>query len=227
MTYTRGFTVGHSGWGEASGGVILLLPWGLLILRWWLWVRHYHKMPCCMGQIQWAPARPHLPLISHHLQRKSLHSVHQKCHAPCKRNLDPNGIRLALPTTQWPSYDSLDVRCYLHDLFERMQLEGLAKVLCALQLRWHGHVERSDGWLKKVQKLNPTRGRGRGHPKKTWTEVIDIDCLVLGLAETHPSERKAWSGRLTKCCQTGPTPLLGTDLVQYKLNLDDDDDHHH
>ena len=34
--------------------------------------------------------------------------------------------------------------------------------------------ERSDGWLKKVQKLNPTGGRGRGGPKKTRTEVIDI-----------------------------------------------------
>ena len=61
------------------------------------------------------------------------------------------------------------------------------------RLRWHGHVERSDGWLKKVQKLNPTGGRGHGHPNKTWTEVIDMDWryrLALGLTETHPSNRK-------------------------------------
>ena len=60
------------------------------------------------------------------------------------------------------------------DLLERMQLNDLAKVLCHCRLRWHGHVERNDGWLKKVQKLNPTWGRGLGHPSKTWTEVIDI-----------------------------------------------------
>ena len=42
------------------------------------------------------------------------------------------------------------------DLLDRMQLDDLAKVLRTRRLKWHGHVERSDGWLKKVQKLNPT-----------------------------------------------------------------------
>ena len=77
----------------------------------------------------------------------------------------------------------------LQDLLERMQLDDLAKVLRTHWLRWHGHAEHSDGWLKK---LDPTGGRDRGHPKKTWTEVIDMDHLVLGLTETHPSDRKAW-----------------------------------
>ena len=69
----------------------------LLILRWRLWTRYYHKMLCRRGQIQQAPAPPHLPLISHHLQRKSLQFVCQECHAACKRNLGPNLIRLASP----------------------------------------------------------------------------------------------------------------------------------
>ena len=73
----------------------------------------------------------------------------------------------------------------LQDLLERMQLDDLAKVLRIRWLRLHGHVECSDGWLKKVQKLNPTRDCGRGRPKKTWTEVIDMDCLTLGLTETR------------------------------------------
>ena len=56
--------------------------------------------------------------------------------------------------------------------------------------------------------------------------MTDIDCLSLGLTETHPSDRKAWSGRLRSavCCQTGSTPILGTNLVQYKLNSDGDGD---
>ena len=85
-------------------------------------------------------------------------------------------------------------------LLERMQLDNLAKVLRTRRLRWHSHVERSNSWLKKVQKLNPTGGRGRGHPKKSWTVVINMDCL--GLAATQPSDRKAWSGRFRMmfCC---------------------------
>ena len=82
------------------------------------------------------------------------------------------------------------------NLLERMQLDDLVKVLHTHWLGWHCHVERSNGWLKKVQKLNPTGGHSLGCPMKTWTEVIDMDCLVLGLTETHPSDKKAWSGRL-------------------------------
>ena len=93
-----------------------VVPWGQLILGRRLWTRHFHKMPshllCHMGQVQWAPAHPHLPLISHHLQMKSLQFVCQECHASCKQNLGPNLILFASPATQWPSYDSLDAQCH-------------------------------------------------------------------------------------------------------------------
>ena len=90
------------------------------------------------------------------------------------------------------------------NLLERMQLDDLIEVLRTRRLRWHGHVERSKGWIKKVQKLNPTGGRGRGRPKKTWTEVTDLDRLALGLTETQPSDRKAWSGRLRSAVRLDP-----------------------
>ena len=147
------------------------------------------------------------PAYSHHLQRKSLQFMRQECHAPCKRDLGPN---LTRPASQWPSYDSLNVRRHY---------QGPSKLAGSLggdaarrsgkgtphrRLRWHGRVERSLGWLKKLQKLNPIGGRGRGRPKKTWTAVIDMDCLALGLTETHPTDRKAWSGR---CAVRLDTPL--------------------
>ena len=52
-----------------------------------LWSRFNHKTPCHMGQR--VPAHPHLPPISHHLQRKSLQFVCQERHVSCKRNLGP------------------------------------------------------------------------------------------------------------------------------------------
>ena len=49
-----------------------------------------------------------------------------------------------------------------------------------------------------------TQSHWRSCLKKTWTEVIDMDCLALGLAETQPSERKAWSGRLRSAVRLDP-----------------------
>ena len=51
--------------------------------------------------------------------------------------------------------------------------------------------------------------------------VIGMDCPELGLIETHPSDRKAWSGRIKSAVKLHPL------LYQYKLNSDnggDDDD---
>ena len=67
-----------------------------------------------------------------------------------------------------------------------------------------GHVERSGGWWKKVQKLNPTGCRGRCHPKKTWIEVINMDCLAMDLIETHHSDREGWGGRLRSVVRLDP-----------------------
>ena len=45
------------------------------------WICFYHKMPGDMGLIQWAPARPHLQLVSHHLHEKSLPLMNQERYA--------------------------------------------------------------------------------------------------------------------------------------------------
>ena len=76
------------------------------------------------------------------------------------------------------------------DLMERMQVDDLAKALHTRRLRWHDYEEGYDGWLKKVRK-NPSGGRGRGRPTKTWIKMIAMDCLALGLTETQPYDRKA------------------------------------
>ena len=68
----------------------------------WLlfWTRFHHEMPCCLGQIQRAPAHTHLTVISDHIQRKSLQVVRRERNARCKRNLGPNFIWSVSPATQ-------------------------------------------------------------------------------------------------------------------------------
>ena len=75
-----------------------------------------------------------------------------------------------------------------------------------LHLRWHDHVEHSDGWLKKSRNSTPEEiMHGNGHPKKTWPEETHMDCLHLGLTETHPSNgQKTWRGTLTSVIKLDP-----------------------
>ena len=84
------------------------------------------------------------------------------------------------------TYDPLDVQYNYkgqrsQDLLERMQLDGLTKVLCTRWFRWHSYEDRSDGWLEEVQKLDPTGDLGHDDPTKTWKVVISKDCLALCL----------------------------------------------
>ena len=86
-----------------------------------------------------------------------------------------------LPATQWPSHNPLDVRCPNQGPGQLTISPGedavwrSGKVLRTRRHKWHIHVERCDGWMKKVQKLNPSRGGGPsqhntliGKPGQKW-----------------------------------------------------------
>ena len=62
------------------------------------------------------------------------------------------------------------------------------------------------GWRKSFpQKITSTGGCVRCRPEKAWTKIIGTYCLVLGLTETHSSERKARSGRFKSAVKLDPT----------------------
>ena len=41
---------------------------------------------------------------------------------------------------------------------------------------------------------------------KTWTKVVELGHLELGLTETHPPDREAWDGNLRSAARLA-TPL--------------------
>ena len=165
-----------------------------------------------MGQNQWALARPHLPLISHHIQRKTLQlcirsaMLHaSETWAPTLSNF--HHLQRSDPTMiLWMCSVTTKYKVSSQDLLERMQFDDLAKVLhLPTQM---ARSCRTWQWMGEVQKLNLTGGCGHGHPKKTWIKVIGMDCVAMGLTETHPSDRKARSGRLRSVSDL-THPILG------------------
>ena len=113
------------------------------------------QMPlCCASQRYWHKL---------HLLCGCFSWVHQRCSCiPGTLNPDPSY------KGKWCTGLARPV-----DLLEGMLLDDMAKVLLTCQLKWHVHVERSDRWLEKVQKLNFVTGCSHGHHKKNWS-VVDV-----------------------------------------------------
>ena len=66
-----------------------------------------------------------------------------------------------------------------------MQFDDVERVFRTSRAIWHGRAQRIRDWLKKVQKPNIGVGHSSDRPKKSCSEVIHLDCIVLGINETH------------------------------------------
>ena len=71
----------------------------------------------------------------------------------------------------------------MDDLHAKLGICDLAVLVRECQLRWFGHVMRSNGEINRVRS-RPVPGRkGPGRPKKTWDECVKQDLKVCGLSE--------------------------------------------
>ncbi|XP_070045170.1 uncharacterized protein [Nicotiana tomentosiformis] len=67
------------------------------------------------------------------------------------------------------------------------------------RLRWFGHVKRRsiDAPVGRCERLAmECLRRGRGRPKKYWTEVIIQDMALLQLTEDMTLDRRVWRSRI-------------------------------
>ena len=81
-------------------------------------------------------------------------------------------------------------------LLEKLKIPGLVEQCRLNCLRWYGHVERSDGWIKKVTELN-VGGRSRpGGGKKRWSKVITEDMRLMGLTKADTQNRSEWRTKI-------------------------------
>ena len=74
---------------------------------------------------------------------------------------------------------------------ERLGLDDIISVLQRNSLRWYGHVllKEDNDWVKKCMEYEVEGARPRGRPKKTWTELVQKDCLPCKL---NRDDRMPW-----------------------------------
>ena len=77
------------------------------------------------------------------------------------------------------------------ELLAQLGIEDLDLILKERRLRWHGHVERSNGAVKTaIVQVEAKRGPGR--PKMTWKQLTEKDCREWKLLAISPHDRNMW-----------------------------------
>ena len=93
----------------------------------------------------------------------------------------------------------------LRDLHSRLSLQPLESRSRINRLRWYGHVERSEDWIKRCTQIDVSGCQGRGRPRKSWKESVTDDLRLWNIAPNMVHDRSKWKNAL-KTVMKSPTP---------------------
>lgn len=81
-------------------------------------------------------------------------------------------------------------------LLRKLKIPDLLEQCRLNRLRWYGHVERSDGWIKKVTEMVVEGNARPGGGKKRWSKVVDEDMRLMGLTKAEAHDRTEWRAKI-------------------------------
>ena len=76
---------------------------------------------------------------------------------------------------QWIFNVRLKDRISSDSLLTKLDINNIKTLLRYNRLRWFGHVWRNGGCINNIVTLEADRHRGRGRPRKTWSDTINDD----------------------------------------------------
>ena len=79
-------------------------------------------------------------------------------------------------------------------LLVKLEIADITSVLRSRRLRWYGHVKRSPDCIHHVTEfvVPGSSGRGRGRPRKNWSECVNNDITFCNLGNVDPLDRLSW-----------------------------------
>ena len=99
------------------------------------------------------------------------------------------------------------------------------------QLRWYGHVERSNGAVKTAFDIQVNGKHGPGRPKMTWKQLTERDRREWKLSAIDPHDRDTWRSGVRSAMHAasqlpgrGPTVVGMAPILHVNQKSDDDDD---
>ncbi|XP_052212345.1 uncharacterized protein LOC127831399 [Dreissena polymorpha] len=95
-------------------------------------------------------------------------------------------------------------------LYGKLGIPEVTASLRARRLRWYGHVERASSCINPIMKMAILGARGRGRPRKSWSDCVRNDLHTCGMGNTDPQNREAWKSGVRRSSRLLPTPATGT-----------------
>ena len=92
-------------------------------------------------------------------------------------------------------------------LLLKLEIVDLQTLVRHNRLQWYGHVQRSDGPIKRITEFEVAGQRRRGRPNKTWLDTIHDDRKHWNASGVDPMDRIEWRKAIrANICNMQPTP---------------------
>ena len=80
----------------------------------------------------------------------------------------------------------------MESLYTKLGIQEVGDALRTKCLRWYGYVGRTFSWTNSITSIAIPGPRGRGRPRKSWSECVKADVEVCNLKGIDPQNREAW-----------------------------------
>ena len=95
-------------------------------------------------------------------------------------------------------------------LYAKLGIQEVTAALRTRRLRWFGHVVRATSCTNSVMSIAIPGSRGRGRPRKSWSECVKADVNACNLGGIDPQNRDLWRLGVRHSSHLLPTPAPGT-----------------
>ena len=97
----------------------------------------------------------------------------------------------------------------IETLYTKLGIQEVAVALRTKRLRWYGQFARASSWTNLIISIAIPGPRGRGRPRKSWSECVKANVNVCNLEGINPHNREAWRSGVRRTSQLLLTPGTG------------------
>ena len=97
----------------------------------------------------------------------------------------------------------------METLYTKLGVQEVAVALRTKHLRWYGHAAHACSWTNSITSIATPGPRGRGRPRKSWSECVKADVDVCNLEGIDHQNREAWRSGVRRTSQMQLTPGTG------------------